>query len=181
MRRVTVVLIPSSGHGSPWTVILPPYGSDRLTAPSRSLVLKRAQAALPEHLAALAAAGLDDPPAGGPAALARVQVSQPLPACQSRTDGARCGAALAAPPRTYTVVLEPDEESGAFTVTVPLLPGCITEGADRREALAMAAEAIGLVLEHMAAENEPLPEETRPPELATLTVARTRAMASATA
>ena len=162
MRQVTVVLIPSSGHGGPWTAILPPYGSDRLTAPSRSFALKRAQAALPEHLATLAAAGLDDPPAGGPAALARVQVNEPLH-------------------RTHTVVLEADEESGAFTVTVPLLPGCITEGADRQEALAMAAEAIGLVLEHMAAENEPLPAEVRPPELATLTVARTRAMASATA
>ena len=162
MRQVTVVLIPSSGHGGPWTAVLPPYGSDRLTAPSRSFALKRAQAALPEHLATLAAAGLDDPPAGGPAALARVQVNEPLH-------------------RTYTVVLEADEESGAFTVTVPLLPGCITEGADRQEALAMAAEAIGLVLEHMAAENEPLPAEVRPPELATLTVARTRAMASAMA
>ncbi len=162
MRQVTVVLIPSSGHGGPWTAILPPYGSDRLTAPSRSFALKRAQAALPEHLATLAAAGLDDPPAGGPAALARVQVNEPLH-------------------RTYTVVLEADEESGAFTVTVPLLPGCITEGADRQEALAMAAEAIGLVLEHMAAENEPLPAEVRPPELATLTVARTRAIASAMA
>ena len=162
MRQVTVVLIPSSGHGGPWTAVLPPYGSDRLTAPSRSFALKRAQAALPEHLATLAAAGLDDPPAGGPAALARVQVNEPLH-------------------RTYTVVLEADEESGAFTVTVPLLPGCITEGADRQEALAMAAEAIGLVLEHMAAENEPLPAEVRPPELATLTVARTRAIASAMA
>ena len=162
MRQVTVVLIPSSGHGGPWTAILPPYGSDRLTAPSRSLALKRAQAALPEHLATLAAAGLDDPPAGGSAALACVQVNEPLR-------------------RTYTVVLEADEESGAFTVTVPLLPGCITEGADRQEALAMAAEAISLVLEHMAAENEPLPAEVRPPELATLTVARTRAMASAIA
>ena len=162
MRQVTVVLIPSSGHGGPWTAILPPYGSDRLTAPSRSFALKRAQAALPEHLATLAAAGLDDPPAGGPAALARVQVNEPLH-------------------RTYTIVLEADEESGAFTVTVPLLPGCITEGADRQEALAMAAEAIGLVLEHMAAENEPLPAEVRPPELATLTVARTRAIASAMA
>ena len=162
MRQVTVVLIPSSGHGGPWTAILPPYGSDRLTAPSRSFALKRAQAALPEHLATLAAAGLDDPPAGGPAALARVQVNEPLH-------------------RTYTVVLEADEESGAFTVTVPLLPGCITEGADRQEALAMATEAISLVLEHMAAENEPLPEEARPPELATLTVARTRAIASAMA
>ena len=162
MRQVNVVLIPSSGHGGSWTVILPPYGSDRLTAPSRSLALKRVQAVLPEYLAALAAAGLDDPPAGGPAVLARIHVNEPVH-------------------HTYTVVLEPDEESGAYTVTVPLLPGCITEGADRQEALVMAAEAISLVLEHMAAENEPLPEEAQPPELVTLTVARTGAMAAAIA
>ncbi len=94
--------------------------------------------------------------------LARVQVNRPIL-------------------RTYTIVLEPDEESGVFTVTVPLLPGCITEGADCQEALAMAAEAIGLVLESMASGNEPLPEEMQPPELATLTLARARAMASAMA
>lgn len=28
----------------------------------------------------------------------------------------------------YTVILDPNPESGAFTVTVPALPGCITEG-----------------------------------------------------
>ena len=28
----------------------------------------------------------------------------------------------------YTIVLEPDEEEGGYTVTVPALPGCITQG-----------------------------------------------------
>ncbi len=30
--------------------------------------------------------------------------------------------------RTYTVVLDPDPDEGGYTVTVPALPGCITQG-----------------------------------------------------
>jgi antitoxin HicB len=48
--------------------------------------------------------------------------------------------------RTYTVVLTPDYESGGFTVTVPALPGCITDGETIDEALERAQEAISLYL-----------------------------------
>jgi predicted RNase H-like HicB family nuclease len=44
------------------------------------------------------------------------------------------------------VVLEPSEEGG-FTVTVPSLPGCISEGETREEALRNIEEAIRLYLE----------------------------------
>lgn len=44
------------------------------------------------------------------------------------------------------VVLEPSDEGG-FTATVPSLPGCISEGIDRREALQNIQEAIQLYLE----------------------------------
>ena len=44
------------------------------------------------------------------------------------------------------VVLEPSEEGG-YTVSVPALPGCITEGDSREEALANVKEAIRLYLE----------------------------------
>jgi predicted RNase H-like HicB family nuclease len=44
------------------------------------------------------------------------------------------------------VVLEPCEEGG-FTVTVPALPGCISEGETEEEALANIREAIELYLE----------------------------------
>ena len=44
------------------------------------------------------------------------------------------------------VVLEPSEDGG-FTVYVPSLPGCISEGDTRDEALANIAEAIQLYLE----------------------------------
>jgi len=44
------------------------------------------------------------------------------------------------------VVLEPSEEGG-YTVYVPSLPGCISEGDNREEALSNIREAIELYLE----------------------------------
>ena len=46
----------------------------------------------------------------------------------------------------FRVVLEPSEEGG-FTAVVPALPGCISEGNTREEALANAREAIALYLD----------------------------------
>ena len=45
-----------------------------------------------------------------------------------------------------TVMLEQSEEGG-FTVIVPALPGCISEGRTREEALKNIREAIELYLE----------------------------------
>ena len=44
------------------------------------------------------------------------------------------------------IVLEPSEEGG-YTVFVPALPGCISEGNSREEALTNIKEAIKLYLE----------------------------------
>lgn len=44
------------------------------------------------------------------------------------------------------VILEPSEEGG-FTVFVPALPGCISQGDSREEALDNIREAIELYLE----------------------------------
>ena len=44
------------------------------------------------------------------------------------------------------VILEPSEEGG-YTATVPALPGCISEGNTRQEALKNIREAIELYLE----------------------------------
>ena len=46
----------------------------------------------------------------------------------------------------FTVILEPQDEGG-FTVRCLELPGAISEGETREEALANIKEAIGLVLE----------------------------------
>jgi len=44
------------------------------------------------------------------------------------------------------IILEPSEEGG-YTASVPSLPGCISEGDTREEALANIREAIELYLE----------------------------------
>lgn len=44
------------------------------------------------------------------------------------------------------VILEPSDEGG-FTATVPSLPGCISEGNSKEEALKNIREAIELYLE----------------------------------
>jgi antitoxin HicB len=64
--------------------------------------------------------------------------------------------------RTFAVVLEPEEEGG-FTVRVPALPEIVTYGGDEAEALAMAEDAIRLVIEDRAARGEPIPGG-RPPQ-----------------
>lgn len=46
------------------------------------------------------------------------------------------------------VILEPAEEGG-YTVYVPSLPGCISEGETKEEALANINEAIELYLERI--------------------------------
>ncbi len=49
--------------------------------------------------------------------------------------------------RKYAVILTPDEEQeNVLNVTVPDLPGCLTWGFGRREALKSAKEAIDLYL-----------------------------------
>lgn len=48
------------------------------------------------------------------------------------------------------VILEPSEEGG-YTATVPSLPGCITEGNTRDEALNNIKEAVELYLEPIEA------------------------------
>ena len=59
---------------------------------------------------------------------------------------------------TYTVHLEPAEEGG-YVVTVPALPGCITEGETYRDALAMAEDCIRGFLEALVKAGQPIPRE----------------------
>ena len=49
----------------------------------------------------------------------------------------------------YTAVFEPDQKAGGYTVTVPSLPGCISEGDSFEEALKNIKEATSLYLEVM--------------------------------
>ena len=58
----------------------------------------------------------------------------------------------------FTVILEPQKDGG-FTVSVPALPGCISEGGDREEALKNIKEAIELYLEVLKEDGKPIPQD----------------------
>ncbi|MGH2602159.1 MAG: type II toxin-antitoxin system HicB family antitoxin [Dehalococcoidia bacterium] len=60
--------------------------------------------------------------------------------------------------RRYTVLLE-ENPGGVYTVTVPLLPGCVTQGATIDEALAHVREAIEGYIEILQRDGEDVPEE----------------------
>lgn len=60
----------------------------------------------------------------------------------------------------YTAVFEPDPKSGGYTVIVPTLPGCISEGDNFEEALANIKEAAELYLEDL--KKSEIPSESRP-------------------
>lgn len=50
--------------------------------------------------------------------------------------------------RTYRILLTP-EGDGGFSVSVPALPGCFTQGETIEEAVEMTKEAISLYLESL--------------------------------
>jgi predicted RNase H-like HicB family nuclease len=56
----------------------------------------------------------------------------------------------------YRVPIEQDEDS-VFVAEVPSLPGCISQGQNRQEALDNIKEAIAVYLESLEAHNEPVP------------------------
>jgi predicted RNase H-like HicB family nuclease len=56
------------------------------------------------------------------------------------------------------VLLYPGED-GYFVVEVPSLPGCISQGKTREEALANIEEAISLYLEVLEERGESIPED----------------------
>ena len=61
----------------------------------------------------------------------------------------------------YTAVFEPDRKSGGFTVTIPSLPGCISEGDTFEKALDNIQEAAGLYIEVMRKREADIPQEEK--------------------
>ena len=56
----------------------------------------------------------------------------------------------------FRVLIEQDED-GVFIAQVPSLPGCVTQGATRAEAVEKVQEAIGAYLESLNERGEPIP------------------------
>ena len=58
----------------------------------------------------------------------------------------------------YTVILQ-KEEDGGYVATVPVLPGCVSQGDSRQEALKNIEEAIEVYLADVRAAGESVPVE----------------------
>jgi len=56
----------------------------------------------------------------------------------------------------FRVIIDQDED-GLFVAQVPSLPGCITQGSTRQEAVSNAQEAIAAYLESLSERDEPIP------------------------
>ena len=56
----------------------------------------------------------------------------------------------------YRVIIERDED-GVYVAEVPALPGCISQGNTRTEALTNIREAIEAYIESLTSHNEPIP------------------------
>jgi predicted RNase H-like HicB family nuclease len=93
------------------------------------------------------------------------------PAAPRRPVRRKPGANAGAGPLRYTVIYEPQPEGG-YTVSVPALPGCITEGDTIDEARAMAEDAIRGYCQSMLADGLQLPiDVANPPRHERLAVA----------
>jgi predicted RNase H-like HicB family nuclease len=57
----------------------------------------------------------------------------------------------------YAVILQ-KEDDGGYVVTVPVLPGCVSQGDTRQEALRNIEEAIELYVEDVRATGESVPD-----------------------
>ncbi|MEW5899122.1 MAG: type II toxin-antitoxin system HicB family antitoxin [Bacillota bacterium] len=60
--------------------------------------------------------------------------------------------------RRFKVILDWNEDGGGYTVTVPALPGCVTQGDTIEESLERAQEAIEGFIEALKIIGEPIPE-----------------------
>lgn len=56
----------------------------------------------------------------------------------------------------YRVLIEQDED-GVYVAEVPSLPGCISQGQTREQAVENIKEAIAVYLESLEAHGEPIP------------------------
>jgi|TARA_B100000315_G_C14470779_1_gene538206 predicted RNase H-like HicB family nuclease len=56
----------------------------------------------------------------------------------------------------YRILIEQDEE-GIFVAECPSLPGCVSQGKTRKEAIENIQDAIGGYLESLKKHNEPIP------------------------
>jgi antitoxin HicB len=63
---------------------------------------------------------------------------------------------------TFTAVLTPEPKAGGFSVSVPALPGCYSQGETVESALENIREAIGLHMWDMKQDGDAIPPDVPP-------------------
>ena len=94
---------------------------------------------------------------GGRGGTAPTSTTQPRPVELRGGEGGDRIAGVDEEKTSYRVVLEPQPD-GCYTAYVPCLPGCVSEGASRDEALANVREAIALYKESLSERGCACPE-----------------------
>ncbi len=87
-------------------------------------------------------------------------INPPRPNCRASCLGNAETASILGETMNYKVIFEPQEEGG-YTVFVPSLPGCISEGDTYEEAMVNIRDAIALYIESLIVDGLPIPKETR--------------------
>lgn len=65
----------------------------------------------------------------------------------------------------YPAVFHPNADDGSITVTVPDLPGCVTEGKDLADAIYMAQDAVSMWLWDAENCKDIIPAPSAPPQV----------------
>ena len=63
--------------------------------------------------------------------------------------------------KTYVFRVEVEDEDGRWVAEIPSLPGCVTEGNSKEEALEGLREAAQAYLDVMSEHGDPLPEKVQ--------------------
>ena len=71
---------------------------------------------------------------------------------------------------SFAVLLHPDPVEGGYGVTVPALPGCVSQGETIEDAIKNVKEAISFHLQGMIDDGEEIPNEDDHPQLVVITI-----------
>lgn len=69
------------------------------------------------------------------------------------------------PQYVYPAIFHPNDDDGSYTVLIPSLPGCITEGKSLSNAIFMAEDAISMWLWDAENTKAPIPAPLVPPQV----------------
>jgi antitoxin HicB len=72
--------------------------------------------------------------------------------------------------RQYAITLDADIDDDGYVVTVPALPGCITQGETVSQCIERAQEVIAGYIKGLELAGEPVPSETIRPQVITIDV-----------